>query len=137
MQNKKSKLRKSPRLFYKHVNTLGRADEEDIYLKTEKSNEDIADDDEDDDGDYGDLPDRNCPDDVFECVADHKCVALEKRCDNHTDCSDGSDEHECANDYSPFSEIPNVLPAPTGEPDADSKATTTGTKIGDGLQLNT
>lgn len=132
MQNKKQNFVNLLAL-YKHKTKLGRADEEDMYFKKEKVNENITVYDEDDDGEYIDIPDRVCPDDEFECVADHECVALEKRCDNHTDCSDSSDEHECANNYSPFSDVAHFMPAPTGVPEADSNATT-GTK-GDRLQF--
>lgn len=65
---------------------------------------DVVDEDEDDDDDLNppDAKDdeyfdgRLCEDTEFECGDDHACIPLEKYCDSVEDCSDGSDEKNCA-----------------------------------------
>ena len=40
---------------------------------------------------------NNAACDGFRCVADKKCISLDKRCDAVGDCSDSSDEFNCGN----------------------------------------
>ena len=38
---------------------------------------------------------QSCESSQFQCVATGDCVSLEHRCNNVSDCSDGSDELDC------------------------------------------
>ena len=42
---------------------------------------------------------KKCNGDEFTCKTSKKCVPMKWRCDNETDCVDGSDEHSCRKSF--------------------------------------
>lgn len=50
---------------------------------------------DDEDDDYTHV-EKLCEEDEILCYADQLCISLEKKCNYVKDCSDGSDEIDCA-----------------------------------------